>query len=100
MSEQRKSEPNMHRIKIGRGPGPRGEWGCCPPQLKITGHWLVDYGFRPGQHVTILAVPGRLLILHEDHVPITDALRETMALLRIEGVPFLPSRVAPDLLSR
>ncbi|WP_129020321.1 SymE family type I addiction module toxin [Edaphocola flava] len=79
MSEQRKSDPNMHRIKIGRGPGHHG------PQLKITGHWLVDYCFVPGRYVTILAVPGRLVILHEDHVPITNALKETMALLRIEG---------------
>lgn len=32
------------------------------PELRINGNWLLDYGFKAGEHVEILASENQLII--------------------------------------
>ncbi|WP_140920961.1 SymE family type I addiction module toxin [Limnobaculum xujianqingii] len=53
-------QPQLYHYTVGYVPN--GGKTQPSPQLKISGSWLEELGFTPGQLVTITIEPGRMVV--------------------------------------
>ncbi len=54
------NKDNIHFYKVGYVPN--GGKGTPSPAIKLGGRWLADFGFIPGQEITVSAQQGVLMI--------------------------------------